>query len=218
MKHYLFFILAICVLVVDTASAQLGLKIGSNLSGFSASTSNGYRTSTDDKLTYQVGVFYKKPLTKRLYIVPELQYANEEMVIRQTSDYDASFSAIYAANFLYLNAPFLLRANLNIFYFEVGPQAGILLGGHETGTININQTTLHINRSVIDYITGYRHFDVGPALGIGITLPSGVGLNLRAYQGLVSLTHDAKANIAHLYRQSFQASLIYQFNRKYQRT
>jgi hypothetical protein len=210
MKHWLLFLPSICLLLPSAAYAQLGLKVGGNLSGFTTSTSNGYRTSTNDKLSYQVGIFYNQSLTKRLSFIPEAQYSSERMTIRRTFAYDPSFSAIYASNFSYLSIPFLLRATWSRFYLEAGPQAGILVGGHEIGTINVNQTTLHVDHDATDPYTDYRRFDIGPTLGVGIALPGGVGLSLRAYQGLLSLTHDSKANIAHLYRQSLQASLTYQ--------
>lgn len=210
MKYWLLFILPICLLLTSSAYAQLGLKVGGNLSGFTTSTNNGYRTSTDDKLSYQVGIFYNQSLTKRLSLIPEVQYSSERMTVRRASDYDASFSAIYASNFYYLNIPVILRITWSNFYFEAGPQAGILVGGHEIGTINVNQVAIHVDHDATDPYTGYQRFDIGPILGVGIVLPSGIGLNLRAYQGVLSLTHDSKANIAHLYRQSLQASLTYQ--------
>lgn len=214
MKHLHFFLLPLPLLFTYSAHAQLGIRVGGNFSGFITSTNNGYHTSTDNKLSYQAGFFYEKSITQRLSLVPEVQYSSERMTIRRSSEYDATFSAIYTSDFSYLNVPIILRATWGNIYVEAGPQAGILVGGHETGIINVNQTTLHIDHDATDPYTDYRHFDIGPALGIGATLPSGIGLNLRAYQGLLSLTHDSKANIAHLYRQSLQVSLTYRLTSK----
>lgn len=214
MKYWFFSLLPFPLLLANAAHAQLGLRGGGNFSGFATSTNNGYRTMTNNKLSYQAGLFYKQSLTQHLFLVPEIQYSNEQMTIRRSSDYDASFSAIYVSNFSYLNVPVLFRVTWGSIYVEAGPQAGILVGGHETGTINVNQTTLHIDHDATDPYTSYRRFDIGPALGIGVVLPGGVGLNLRAYQGLISLTHDSKANIAHLYRQSLQASFTYQLTNR----
>lgn len=214
MKPSFYFILSIYLLLAGTANAQFGLRVGGNFSGFITSTNNGYRTSTDDKLSYQFGIFYKQQLTQRLSFTPELQYSNEQMTITRSFVSDATFHAVYASNFTYVNVPLLLRATWGRAYVEVGPQAGMLVGGHETGTVNVNQTTLHIDHDATDPTIGYRRFDVGPSLGAGFLLSKSVGLNVRAYQGVVSLTHDSKANIAHLYRQSLQVSLVFQVQKE----
>ena len=197
-------------LLTPIVHAQAGLRVGGNLAGFTTSTNNGYHTSTTNHLSYQASLYYKQPLTQCLSLVPEIQYSDERMTINRSFDYDPSFRAVYLSHFAYVNVPLMLRLTWGRVYAEVGPQAGVLVGGHETGMIFINQVTLHINRDVVGSTVSYRRFDVGSSLGVGVRLPGRVGLNLRAYQGLVSLTHDSGANLAHLYRQSLQGSLTYQ--------
>lgn len=213
MKKFIF-VFCIYLVLASPAYAQFGLRAGGNFSGFLTATNNGYRTSTDDKVSYQVGVFYQQLLTRRLYFTPELQYSDELMTITRSFAPDASFHAIYASHFIYLNIPLLVRLTRGRWYLETGLQAGGLLGGHETGTVNVNQTTLHIDHDATDPTIGYRRFDLGPSLGAGFMLSKGIGVNVRAYQGLVSLTHDAKANIAHLYRQALQASLVLELQKE----
>jgi hypothetical protein len=73
-----------------------------------------------------------------------------------------------------------------------------------TGTI----TSTTIESPVTDR---FRRFDVGPCVGLGVNLPAGLGVSLRAYQGVVSLTQgteEAEAGSAR--RQTVQVALTYQ--------
>jgi hypothetical protein len=54
-----------------------------------------------------------------------------------------------------------------------------------TGTI----TSTTLDGPVTDR---FRRFDVGPCVGLGVNLPAGVGVSLRAYQGVVSLTQGSE--------------------------
>jgi hypothetical protein len=56
----------------------------------------------------------------------------------------------------------------------------------------------------------YRRFDVGPCLGVGVQLPAGLGLSVRAYRGLMTLNHERQFVDGEHQRQSLQASLTYQ--------
>ncbi|QKG56583.1 PorT family protein [Hymenobacter sp. BRD128] len=198
------------LLIPLVTHAQLYGRAGGSLAGFATSVSNGYHTSTDDKLSYHAGLGYQQSLTRRLALVPEIQYADERMTIRRSSDYDASFGALYSSRFSYLNIPVLLRLTWGRLYAEAGPQASLLVGGHEMGTVHVNQTIIYPSHDVTDPRIGYRRFDAGASVGVGAWFSARLGVNARLYQGLLSLTHDAGANTAHLYRQSFQASLTYQ--------
>jgi hypothetical protein len=56
----------------------------------------------------------------------------------------------------------------------------------------------------------HRRVDVGPCLGVGLKLPVGFGINVRAYQGLVTLNEERSVFDGEFKRQTFQASLTYQ--------
>jgi hypothetical protein len=208
MKRFLLLLTPCCLLLATTAHAQLGLRAGANLAGFNTSTNNGYRTSTGSLLGYQAGVFYQLPLSKRLSLVPEVQFSQERMTLTRFQLYvvSASLQGDYRERLSYLNVPVLLRYTIGPVYVEAGAQGGFLLGGRETGNVTFG-SSYSVDREVVGR---YRRYDVGPSVGVGLKLPAGVGLSVRAYQGLVSLTQDGEANVAHLYRRSVQASLTFQ--------
>jgi hypothetical protein len=63
----------------------------------------------------------------------------------------------------------------------------------------------------------YLRFDGGPCVGIGVKLPAGVGLGLRAYWGLTKLVAEESSSVFgptypdFKHRQTLQAFLTYQF-------
>jgi hypothetical protein len=72
--------------------------------------------------------------------------------------------------------------------------------------------TRDIDRPLPDNL---HRFDVGPCVGVGVKLPAGLGVSVRAYQGLVSLTPGDDATQSYPYqsslrRQTVQAALTYQ--------
>jgi hypothetical protein len=208
-----FLLLISSLTFAGTAHAQAGLRAGGSLSGYRHDTNNNFHTSTDARLGYQVGVFYQLPLTKRLSLVPEVQYSDERTTVTKTNDvtFEGGYSSTFRSRLSYLSVPILLRATFGPVYVEAGVQGSRLLGGHENGSVTsggvVGPTTYGIDREVT---YRYRRYDVGPSAGIGVKLPAGLGVSVRAYQGLVSLSHDGEANYGHLYRQSLQASLTYQ--------
>jgi hypothetical protein len=206
----LFLLLGGSLLLAGTAHAQAGVRVGGNLSGFKNTTSNGYRTTTSSQLGFQAGIYYQVPLGKRLALVPEVQYSNERLNISQSSAYisGGQLNIALQGRYNYLNVPVLLRLNIGPVYLEAGPQASVLLGSQETGYLVTSSTGTpnSINRDLPNY---YQRFDVGPSAGVGIRLPGGLGLNVRAYQGLVSVNGDGNG-LGNFHRQSVQASLTFQ--------
>jgi hypothetical protein len=198
------------LLLAGTAHAQVGVRVGGSLSGFKNTTSNGFRTTTGSQLGFQAGIYYQVPLGKRLALVPEVQYSNERLNVSQSSAYISGdqFNIALQGRYNYLNVPVLLRLTLGPVYLEAGPQASVLLGSHETGYSSFfnSGTPSSIDRSLPDY---YQRFDVGPSAGVGVKLPGGLGLNVRAYQGLISVNGDGNG-IGNFHRQTVQTSLTFQ--------
>ncbi len=174
---------------------------------------------------YQIGLYYQVPLSKHLAFVPEVQFSRERFYVNYTplaplghvyfegpphSEYDQSLS--------YLNLPLLLRASIGAFYLEAGPQVGLLVGGRAESARHRNNNSSVNNTIDVDLAasSSYRRFDAGPCLGVGVKLPAGLGIGLRAYWGLTKLTADedySKASQTYIgfqHRQSLQASLTYQ--------
>jgi hypothetical protein len=224
MKHFLL-LLSSGLLLTGSASAQIGLRVGGNLLGFSNSGRLDGTTSvnTSTRLGYQVGVYYQAALSKRFSVVPEIQFSREQQRVTETSSpflADASFNSDYRLNLSYLDVPVLLRASLGPVYLEAGPQLSVLVGGRGTGESTYyswGAGTVHrnIDQAATDR---YHRVDAGFCLGVGVKLPAGFGLNVRAYQGLkqfdTDYSNDSVTPIPYWsskeYRQTLQASLTYQ--------
>jgi hypothetical protein len=148
--------------------------------------------------------------------VPEVQYSQEQVTLQQVSYAiaDVGFSADSRQHLRYLNVPVLVRASLGPVYVEAGPQVSALLGGRLVGTSATysgwsgTTTSYDFDQAATAH---YRRFDAGPCVGIGVMLPAGLGLSVRAYRGLVTLNQERSAFDGAYKRQSLQASLTYQF-------
>lgn len=213
MKRVLF-LLSSGLFVASTAHAQFGLRVGGNLSKLHTTSGFNLHNNSTARVGYQLGVTYQLPLATWLSLVPEVQYSYERSTLQQDSYAiaDAFFSADSRLSLHYLNVPVLVRATLGPVYVEAGTQAGVLLGGRQTGTTlsggwGITSSTRTFDQSVTD---GNRRFDAGACVGIGVKLPAGLGVSVRAYRGLVTLNHERSDFDGEHQRQSLQASLTYQ--------
>jgi hypothetical protein len=213
----LFWLLGISLLLPGAASAQFGVRIGATSTTFQAPTSTTEQSARAGRqFGYQLGVFYEHPLAKRFSLVPELSYSRESLTL-DASDYrfiEAGYAGSYRLTLAYVNVPVLLRATFGKWYLEAGPQASYLVGGREAGHeywITIaGSYTQEADRAATDR---YKRLDAGLCVGVGVKLPVGFSLGLRAYQGLRSLTPDNPEEPAYsgrLVRQTLQASLSYQ--------
>jgi hypothetical protein len=215
MKRFLL-LLSASLAVAGAAQAQIGVRLGGSLAKLHTTEGQVVRSRSGTQAGYQVGVWYQMPLG-RLSLVPEVQYSYERLTLAQASFaiYDASFTADTRLSMHYLSVPVLVRATFGPVYVEAGPQAGVLLGGRQTGSEIVTSgwgggtSTYAIDQAVTK---DKRRFDIGPCLGLGVALPAGLGVNVRAYQGLVTLNDTQRsAWDGKFRRQSLQASLTYQF-------
>lgn len=216
-------LLAGSLLLSGSVYAQAGLRVGGTWMDIAKNPFDGRKGAasrqTNSQFGYHLGVYYQVPLTKRLSLVPELQFSREHQHARvdNSSDPAHGSSSDYELRLSYLYLPVLARATFGPVYFEAGPQLGWLVGGHGEGTTQ----TYVVDRtftSTIDQAAAerYKRFDAGLCLGVGATLPAGFGLSLRAYQGLRQVNREYMYNITFIpssssdeYHQFFQASLTY---------
>lgn len=202
------------MLLAGSAHAQLGLKAGLNTTLLSTSSSNQERNaSADGRLGYQVGVYYVHKLTEHLSVVPEVAYSRQNMQLKldDHSIADGGYGADYRLNRSYVNVPIMLRATFGKLYLEAGPQAGVLLSAHEKGTVYgstiVGGYQQDIDRAASDR---YRRIDVSLTGGLGLQLPAGFGVGLRASTGLVAFNREDQPYRGDLKNQVLQASLSYQ--------
>lgn len=224
MKQFLL-VLGSSLLLTGSAVAQVGVRAGGSLSRFSAPTSllGAAEVHPQARLGYAVGVYYRVALTPRFSLVPELQFSREHQRVTETSSpslMDARYQSAYRLSLSYLNLPIVVRATLGPVYLEAGPQVSLLVGGRGEGYTEGSSWGGGLARYEIDQAATdrYHRVDAGFCLGVGGKLPAGLGLSLRAYQGLRPLdpayTYDSGTPIPYsgnkAYRQTLQASLTYQ--------
>ncbi|RZK30520.1 MAG: PorT family protein [Hymenobacter sp.] len=207
------------LLLASSAHAQLGVRVGGNTTLFTAREPTANKNpATGRRLGYQVGLYYRVPLTKHLALVPEAQFSRETFHAEYTPSTPVGVIYIegrprttYNQLLSYVNLPILLRASLGALYLEAGPQLSLLVGGRADNGVTGNYLTVY--EAATD---SYRRFDAGPCVGVGVKLPAGFGVGLRAYWGLTKLTSDENYSpenrlyTGFQHRQSLQASLTYQ--------
>jgi hypothetical protein len=232
MNHSLL-ILAGCSLLAGEAHAQIGVRAGGNLAYLRENFSrNALPTSVIARIGYQVGLYYEVAMGTHWALVPEVQFSRESQQLRKEGvGYDTYFINDgnylihdYQASFSYLNVPVLLRRTIGPAYLEVGPQVSLLVGGQGNGE------TRHVTLSVYNNLYArpepikqaatayYNRLDAGVCLGLGVHLPAGWGVGVRAYWGATALTGDphdyayapdVMPPSGRQYRRTLQASLTY---------
>jgi hypothetical protein len=211
-------------LLSSSAYAQAGLRVGGtwmDLAKYVFDSRVGEASvKTASQFGYHVGVYYQVPLSKRFSLVPEVQFSHERQRVNVNSSVNPNIGSVsdYNLRASYLNVPVLARLALGPVYLEAGPQASLLLGGRGEGvTLRYDQTgssTATINQAAT---ARYQRFDAGICVGVGAALPAGLGISLRAYQGLRNVnpgyTYDPTSipyGASSEHRQLLQASLTYQ--------
>jgi hypothetical protein len=205
------------LLLAGGAQAQVGVRAGLNSATFTnKAVRTGQQASTNARIGYQVSVFYKQKLSEHLTLVPELQFSRQStnLDIEDYSVADGGYVAMYKLQTSYLHLPVLLRAHVGRFFVEAGPQASLPLAANEKGTETIG-TFVGSYSQVFDRpaTDQYRRFDVGVVAGLGVQLPAGLAVGVRASAGLLSLTSTQRSRPGYdgeLRSQVLQASVSYQ--------
>jgi hypothetical protein len=215
-------------LLAGPAHAQVGVRAGGDWMAQSPAPGDrrlgAASVNTRSQAGYHVGGYYVLPLGKRYALVPEVQFSRERARVETASGSPVSdaYRSDYQLRLSYVNLPVLARLALGPVYLEAGPQLSFLVGGRGDGATVVTPRTnttgayaLAISQAATDR---YRRVDAGLCLGVGVRLPAGLGLNVRAYQGFVPLNRtDAPYTPSEIpytanreYRQTLQAAVSYQ--------
>ncbi|MBD2714126.1 PorT family protein [Microvirga sp. STR05] len=205
------------LLLAGSAHAQLGLRAGANTTTIATKTPQpSQQASADAKTGYQVGVFYEHRVNTRFSVVPELQFSRQHTQLR-VRDYaiaDGGYAADYRLSQSYVHLPVLLRARFGCFYAEAGPQGSLQVASREVGGEEIETIAGSFRRDFDRAATdSYSRLDVGVCAGLGVQLPSGFGIGVRASAGLLPLTPKEQRLqdfSIELRSQMVQASVSYQ--------
>jgi hypothetical protein len=210
------------LLAAATAQAQVSLRVGGTWMDFNKALTQrvgAASVKTNSQFGYHVGVAYQVALSKRFSLAPEVQFSHErqQVTLDGSSSPNIGSRSDYQLNLSYFNVPVLAQLSLGPVYVEAGPQVSLLVGGRGEGITNGYTTTSIYSIPVDQRATDrYKRLDAGLCLGVGAKLPAGLGISLRAYQGLTQVnrayTYEATGipySANEEYRQTLQASLTY---------
>lgn len=200
MKKPSFIIFILLLTTKISAQTEYGIRagisyatmMGTDVALFNIVDDTGAEIGTKGKTGYNVGVYLRKPISKNLFLRPELAVAtrgiaNQEAIFR---GYDAKF---YRYNFTYIDLPILLQIGNaeGGFYIFTGPQFSYLLNA---------QRKLENERIEMEEIIGEKpsSMAVFGVFGGAYELPSGLNISIRAEYGLTKIAKETKANMLSL--------------------
>lgn len=194
-------LLALAVGVSTAAQAQyrgrggnvsLGIKAGASLTNFVGKDAN-----FDNRFGFHAGVFANIGFAKLFAFQPELIYSQKGAHLLGNSD------AGYRLH--YVDVPLAFHVNTDGFFFELGPQVGVLVAAQsQAGSVSV------------DYKNAYKDVDFGYLAGLGYQLKHGLGVGLRyngAFSNVYKSTIVGPLTVQQRIRNSaFQLYATYSFN------
>lgn len=169
MKHLV--IISLIILTgLSTAHAQdtkFGIKTGANLSMFSASINS----EVSLKPGFHLGVYLRHGKTDKFHIRPELYFSSQGQKDNYVTGTGSQSLGKTTTTINAINLPVLFEFGKKVT-FQFGPQLGMLLSGHEKGTIQ--------NKSVNDDLKeSMNSVDVSMVLGLGFYAGENFNLGVR---------------------------------------
>ena len=194
-------LLALAVGVSTAAQAQyrgrggnvsLGIKAGASLTNFVGKDAN-----FDNRFGFHAGVFANIGFAKLFAFQPELIYSQKGAHLLGNSD------AGYRLH--YVDVPLAFHVNTDGFFFELGPQVGVLVAAQsQAGSVSV------------DFKNVYKDVDFGYLAGLGYQLKHGLGVGLRyngAFSNVYKSTIVGPLTVQPRIRNSaFQLYATYSFN------
>jgi hypothetical protein len=142
--------------------AEYGIKAGIN---FAELWGEDALPESDRKVGYSFGVYASYKISKQLKLQPEVIWSLQGENSEKSGRYKIS----------YVNIPVMLKWNEGNFYYELGPQFGLL--------------TVHTAKSVPDELKleNFETFDFSVNAGLGYKLAEDWAIGLRYCQGLTNI-------------------------------
>jgi len=170
-------------------NVSLGLKAGLGFTNFMGADANA-----DGRFGFQAGGFANIGFSKLFAFQPELLYSQKGANNKGNADAGQRLH--------YLDVPLAFHVNTDGFFFEAGPQVGILLAASS----NSGSTSL-------DNKSQYETVDVGYLFGLGYQLKHGAGVGLRYNGGLTNVLNAT--TVGPLTTQSRQRNSVFQLYATY---
>lgn len=220
---------------ITTASAQgftYGLKAGinyANLWGKDTPGGNGY------KLGFVGGLAANYAINDMASIQVEALYSQKGFKTTDTSFEDATgnkYKAEGSQNLDYLDVPILVKIDAGPIFFELGPQAGLLLSSKLSSDYKVKNAageviTERSSSTDKDAIIGYNRqnkkeggipsFDLGGIVGLGFNPVDALSIGVRYNVGFKTLVDSKNTNAgaeARLFNNAFQAQIGWMFGAK----
>lgn len=193
-KTLLLLSLAAGSLGAHAQSPRFGMKAGVSLTNFTP-------TNNDYKFGFHGGLLADFGISRIFSIHPELLYS---MKGEKFASFDNATQTMH-----YIDLPVLARIQTKGFFFEAGPQLGVLVAASFHGP-----ALTYFSMPSPSYITSdnksqFNSVDLGYVAGVGYQLASGPGLGVRYNGGLTKISDSGIGrNIA------FQLYLSYLFGSK----
>lgn len=155
--------------------AEYGIKAGIN---FAELWGKDALPESDRKVGYSLGAYASYKLSKELKLQPEIIWSLQGEDSKESGRYKIS----------YINIPVMLKWSEGKFYYELGPQLGVL--------------TINTAKSVPDELKleNFETFDFSVNAGLGYKLAEDWAIGIRYCQGLTNIVsaRDLKNSVLYL--------------------
>lgn len=202
-------LLLFTALFISFASqAQIGIKLGANLSNLSGDLQN--EDFNENKLGFVGGLSYNIPLSTDNFISiqPELLYSQKGFKYAdfKFAQGGLNFTREGKVNYSYLDLPILLKINAGGFFFEGGPQLSYLLGIKDKTEVT-GPTGIDTEESRKISKDGLAELEIGYAAGLGYMTPFGFSIGLRYNGSISALAKDNQDELTNARNSVYQATI-----------
>ena len=171
------------------AQTRLGAKGGLGLSKSTGSNSDNFKNYS----CLGGGLMVDIAFSDLLSLHPELLFSQKGTQYEVAIGNYTSATETGKVRLNYLDLPVLLRVKASGFFFEFGPQLGVLLGRSTARFLTVpGGGPLLISTST--NTVGARNVDFGYVAGLGYQLPEGFEFGLRYNGGLLDLSDPSSSD------------------------
>ncbi len=186
MKKCLFAFAAILLTsFVSNAQIRFGANAGANFTNLM-----GKDVESDPQPGFYIGAHCAIPLTEKLNLIPALRFSAEGA----KEDF---LGTTFHLNTSFINIPVLLNYQTGKLFFEVGPQAGLLIS-----------SKMKVDGDSEDVKEEFNSMNFSAAAGAGYMITNNIGVNLRLNIGLVNIEKESDETIS---MSGLQLGVLYTF-------
>jgi hypothetical protein len=216
MKKTLLLLAAVFGFTYAQAQFRPGVKIGANYSNITTKNVPNANEIYKYRLGYHAGLIFNVGLGDIFSFQPEINYSQKgfaygaaEHTIPGIDGGSITVTREGDVRYGYVDIPLLFKTDAGPLFFELGPQASILVNTGSGFTTNPN--TNASNR--LPTTNDLNRVDFGLAAGVGIGI-SGAMVGLRYNLGLNPIENNRVLNDNDLKHNVFQLYLGYMFNKE----